>query len=72
VSITKRIQVTTTQTFTGKPSIPAGQPASQTRQEILPKIGYNELLLTLLGATLIGVIIAIALAAVAIRRGGRK
>ena len=72
VSITKTIQVTTTQTLTGKPSIPAGQPGSQTQQEILPKIGYNELLLMLLGATLTGVIIAIALAAVAIRRGGRK
>ena len=72
VGVTKTIQVTTTQTFTGKPSIPAGQPASQTQQEILPKMGYNELLLMLLGATLTGVIIAIALAAVAIRRGGRK
>ena len=72
VGVTKTIQVTTTQTFTGKPSNPASQTASQTQQEILPKIGYNELLLMLLGATLTGVAIAIALAAVAIRRGGRK
>ena len=72
VGVTKTIQVTTTQTFTERSSNPAGQPASQTQQEPLRKIGYNELLLILLGATLIGVIIAIALAAVAIRRGGRK
>lgn len=72
VGVTKTIQVTTTQSSTGESPNPAGQPASQTQQEILPKIGYNELLLMLLGATLVGVIIAIALAAVAISRGGRK
>jgi len=72
VSATKTIQVTATQTIIEKSLNTASQQASQTQQEVSLKVGHDELLLILLGATIIGVIVAIALAAVAIKRSRRK